>query len=86
MRLGWGSKLFISNLGMKGPIVAVGEDQMQAVLLAFEGVLVTLQASGLNWREVEHGVALIGSQWNQAMAEGSRSRTYQEAFDAPSWV
>ena len=27
-----------------------------------------------------------GRQWNQVMAEGSRSRTYQEASDAPSWV
>jgi hypothetical protein len=50
LRIGWGCKLFISNLGMKEPIVAVGEDQMQAVLLAFEGVLTTLQKSGLNWR------------------------------------
>jgi hypothetical protein len=28
----------------------------------------------------------IGTQWNPFLAEGSRSRTYQEASDAPSWV
>ena len=29
--------MFISNLGMKEPILAVGVDKMQAILLAFEG-------------------------------------------------
>ncbi len=35
------------------------------------------------------GLSLLdarGSQWKPFMAEGSRSRTYQEASDAPSWV
>jgi hypothetical protein len=50
LRVDWGCKLFISNLGMKEPIVAVGVDQMQAILLAFEGVLTTLQNSGIKWR------------------------------------
>ena len=66
-RVDWGCRLFISNIGMKKPVVVVGIDPMQSILLAFEGILTTIAG-------------------RPVMAEGSRSRTYQEAFDAPSWV
>jgi hypothetical protein len=46
--------MFISNIGMKKPRVTVGVDQMQAILLAFEGVLTTLQNSGIKWTWI-HG-------------------------------
>jgi hypothetical protein len=37
-------------------------------------------------RDFQPLLGVIGSQWKPFMAEGSRSRTYQEASDAPSWV
>jgi hypothetical protein len=50
LRIGWGCEFFISNVGMKEPRLAVGEDQMQAILLAFEGILTTLRKSDIKWR------------------------------------
>jgi hypothetical protein len=45
----WACKLFISNVGMKEPMLVYGVDQMQAILLAFEGVLTALRNSGTEW-------------------------------------
>src|ERR1700736_1528858 len=50
----WACKLLISNVGMKEPMLVYGVDQMQAILLAFEGVLTTLRNSGTEWRWI-HG-------------------------------
>jgi hypothetical protein len=50
----WACRLFISNVGMKEPILVYGVDQMQALILALEGVLTTLRNSGTEWRWV-HG-------------------------------
>jgi len=50
----WACKLFVSNAGMKEPMLVYGVDQMQAILLAFEGVLTTLRNSGIEWRWI-HG-------------------------------
>jgi hypothetical protein len=50
----WACKLSISNVGMREPMLVYGVDQMQAILLAFEGLLTTLRNSGTEWRWI-HG-------------------------------
>ena len=50
----WACKLFISNVGMKESMLVYGVDQMQAILMAIEGVLTTLRNSGTEWRWI-HG-------------------------------
>jgi hypothetical protein len=56
----WACKLFISNIGMKAPVLVYGVDQMQAVILALEGALTTLRNSGTEWRWVHGARGEIG--------------------------
>ncbi len=56
----WACKLVISNVGMKEPMLVYGVDQMQAILLAFEGVLTTLRNSGTEWRWIHGEKSEIG--------------------------
>lgn len=50
----WSCNLSISNVGMKEPMLVYGVDEMQAILLAFEGVLTILRNSGTDWSWI-HG-------------------------------
>lgn len=49
----WACRMLISSVG-KEPILVYGVDRMQAIILALEGVLMTLRNSGIEWRWV-HG-------------------------------
>jgi hypothetical protein len=46
----WACRIVISNIGMTDPLLAYGVDPMQAVILALEGVRVTLSNTGTSWR------------------------------------
>lgn len=48
----WVCSFKVSNIGMSKPIEAVGEDSMQALVLAFEGMLTTVRRANLDWRWV----------------------------------
>jgi hypothetical protein len=50
MKIDWACKLSIPGVGIKKPILVYGVDQMQAILLAIEGVRWHLRDSGIEWR------------------------------------
>jgi hypothetical protein len=45
----WVCPFTISGIGLRGHIDAVGEDQMQALILALEGMRTTLRKDGSEW-------------------------------------